>query len=382
MRLELLALLLELPHLLLELVADVVDGALDGRRRGHVLGRGPDHEVVEPRVDLAGERVEVRDRLDLVAEERDPVRRLRVGGLHLDDVALDAEAAAGEDRVVARVLALDQHPQRVVPVDRLADVEDQDPPAPLLRRAEAVDARDRRDDDHVAAGEEGGGRREAQSRDVVVPGRVLLDVEVGLRDVRLGLVVVVVGDEVLDRVVGEELAELVAELRGQRLVVGDHERRPADLLDDPGHRRRLAGAGRAQERLVALSGRDRRRQRLDRLRLVAGRPVLVRRPERGHAGTRYRPAPRPTSAARVGAPGDETRAGLLSALRTAAQAWPPAADRMPAGLLRPVLYPHGPRHGGRRRFVPSSSASIRSSKGCRPFDGQVLMKRVCRRSGG
>ena len=56
--------------------------------------------------------------------------------------------------------------------------------------------------------------------------RVLLDVEVGLRDVRLGLVVVVVRDEVLDRVAGEELAELVAELRGERLVVRDHERRP------------------------------------------------------------------------------------------------------------------------------------------------------------
>ena len=82
---------------------------------------------------------------------------------------------------------------------------------------------------------------------------VLLDVEVGLRDVGLGLVVVVVGDEVLDRVLGEELAELVAELRRERLVVGDHERRRCSLLDDPRHRRRLAGAGRAEQRLVAVA---------------------------------------------------------------------------------------------------------------------------------
>ena len=57
---------------------------------------------------------------------------------------------------------------------------------------------------------------------------VLLDVRVGRGQVRLGLVVVVVRDEVLDGVVGEELAELVAELRGERLVVRDHERRPLD----------------------------------------------------------------------------------------------------------------------------------------------------------
>ena len=40
--------------------------------------------------------------------------------------------------------------------------------------------------------------------------------------VGLGLVVVVVGDEVLDRVVREELAELAVQLRGERLVVRQH----------------------------------------------------------------------------------------------------------------------------------------------------------------
>jgi len=39
--------------------------------------------------------------------------------------------------------------------------------------------------------------------DLLVDRRVLLDVGVGLRDVGLGLVVVVVGDEVLDRVLGK-----------------------------------------------------------------------------------------------------------------------------------------------------------------------------------
>ena len=86
----------------------------------------------------------------------------------------------------------------------------------------------------------------AQPVDLLVDRRVLLDVEVLGRDVGLGLVVVVVGDEVLDRVVGEERAELVAQLRGQRLVVGDDERRALHALDDARHRHRLAGAGGAR----------------------------------------------------------------------------------------------------------------------------------------
>ena len=134
----------------------------------------------------------------------------------------------------------------------------------------------------IAAGEQVRRGRVPEPVDVVVPRAVLLDVEVGLRDVGLGLVVVVVGDEVLDRVVREELAELVAELRGERLVEGDDQRRPADLLDDPGHRRGLPGAGRAEEGLVALAGRQPRGEGLDRRRLVAGRPVIARRPELCH----------------------------------------------------------------------------------------------------
>ncbi len=100
--------------------------------------------------------------------------------------------------------------------------------------------------------EQRGGGRVPQPVDVVVDGRVLLDVEVGLGHVGLGLVVVVVGDEVLDGVPGQELAELVAELRGERLVVGDHERRLLHLLDDPGHRRGLASAGRSEQGLIAV----------------------------------------------------------------------------------------------------------------------------------
>jgi hypothetical protein len=70
-----------------------------------------------------------------------------------------------------------------------------------------------------------------QPLDLGVDRRVLLDEGVGLRDVGLGLVVVVVADEVLDGVVRHELAELGRELRRERLVVREHERRALHLLD-------------------------------------------------------------------------------------------------------------------------------------------------------
>ena len=127
-------------------------------------------------------------------------------------------------------------------------------------------------------------RAEPKPRDVVVLRGVLLDVEVGLRDVRLGLVVVVVGDEVLDRVLGEELPELVAELGGERLVVGDHEGRALELLHHPGHRRRLARTGRAEQRLPPVAGTERLGELCDRTRLVACRAVGGGDAQVGHLG--------------------------------------------------------------------------------------------------
>src|SRR6266704_3048167 len=82
---------------------------------------------------------------------------------------------------------------------------------------------------------------------LVVDRGVLLDVGIGLRNVRLWLVVDVVRDEVLHGVVRQHLAQLVGELRGQRLVGQHDQRRPLEPLGQPGDGRRLAGAGSAEQ---------------------------------------------------------------------------------------------------------------------------------------
>ena len=141
----------------------------------------------------------------------------------------------------------------------VADVQHQQLLGVLLGRTEAVDRRHRRDDDHVAAGEQRARGRVAQPVDLVVDRAVLLDVRVGRREVRLGLVVVVVADEVLDPVLREQLPELGRELRGQRLVGREHQRRPLRLRDHVGDREALARAGDAEQRLEPVAvGRARR----------------------------------------------------------------------------------------------------------------------------
>ena len=78
---------------------------------GGVVRRREQRERVELLDDLAGERVDRADALDLVAEELDAHRPLLVGREHLDRVAAHAELVAGEREVVALVLQLDEPAQ-------------------------------------------------------------------------------------------------------------------------------------------------------------------------------------------------------------------------------------------------------------------------------
>ena len=284
------ALGLELPDALLHLDVDVGDRGAELVRRGHVVAGRVDVRLLPLGEQLAGQRVQLGDPLDLVAEELDPDEAVLRGRLELERVAADAEPGAGQRLVVALVLEVDEVAQHGVAAVLAADAQLEHGRAVVDGCAEAVDARDARDDDHVAPLEQRVGRRVPQPVDLVVAARVLLDVGVAPGQVRLGLVVVEVADEVLDGVVREELAELGVELRGERLVVGDHERRPVGLLDDRRHREGLARPGGAQQRLVALSALDTVDELGDRVGLIAGRLERGDEVEVGH-GLRIRVRP-------------------------------------------------------------------------------------------
>ena len=249
LRLEKLPLRLELlePHL--EFLADRPHrGTNPVLRHDEVPGR------VEVRLVLAGRhfpagRMGDGDRLDRVSPELDPGRELLVGGPNVDRVAADAEPAPLQGQVAALVVDRDQFLEQLFPRQGHARGEADDHRPVVVGRTEAVNARHAGDDDDVAPTHQGAGGGQPQPVDLLVDGGILFDVDVALRDVGLGLVVVVVADEVVDGVVGKEVAELRVQLGREGLVVGEDERRPADPGDAIGHRERLAGAGHAHEDL-------------------------------------------------------------------------------------------------------------------------------------
>ena len=139
----------------------------------------------------------------------------------------------------------------------------------IHRRAQAEDAGDGGDEQHIVAADQIARGRQAQAIQIIISAGIFFDVDIALRDVRFGLVVIVIADEISDRVVGKQFLEFLIKLGGERFVVADHQRRPVDAGDGVGHREGLARAGDAHERLEFLPLLDAGDELVDRLRLIA-----------------------------------------------------------------------------------------------------------------
>ncbi len=225
-------------------------GKLEFDGFGGLFHRRPGCDVVRVRIDahlvqlgagLAGQRIELDDLLDVVAEERNPPGSVfKVAGEEFKVVATHAEIAARESHIVALVLQRDELADQLALIDALAGLDVEDHRRIGLDRSDTVKAADRGDDDHVVPLQQSAGGRVAHPVDRLVHRAFLLDVGVAARHVGFGLVVVVVADEILDRVVGEEALELTIKLRGEDLVRRKDQRGPLQFLDHLGHGEGLA----------------------------------------------------------------------------------------------------------------------------------------------
>ena len=275
--------LLKVLDLAMQFILDLVHDLVYAFPRGHIQVGREDGGVLQGGDAMARFRLDLFDLLDLVAEEGHPITVLDIGQIDRYRIALHAEGGAPEIGFRARVQALHQLVEKVVARYYLPLFDANDAAFVVLRITHAVDARHRSHDDDVApAAEQRRGGAQAQLVDLLVDGKVLFDVSVGHRDVGFRLVVVVIRHEILDRIIGKEILELAVQLRGQRLVVRQHQSGSVQAGNGVGNGEGLAGAGHAQQHLRTFTAFDSVDELLNGLWLIAGR--LKRRNEfEGHS---------------------------------------------------------------------------------------------------
>ena len=234
-----------------QLLFDLGDGGIHLVLGGDVVAGGIDGHMVQGLDGRAGDGMKLGDAVDLIAEELYPDGTvLVIGGVQLHRVAPDPEHVPLKGHVVALVPILHQTAQQLVTVHGHAGAQGDHHPGKVLRLPQSVDTADGGHHDHVPPLQQGAGGAEPQAVDLLVGGGILLDIGVRVGDIGLRLVVVVVGHKVLHGVFREKFPELLAQLGGQCLIVGQHQCGTLHLLDDLGHGVGLAGAGNALEHLL------------------------------------------------------------------------------------------------------------------------------------
>ena len=99
---------------------------------------------------FAQQRVNRRDRIDLVAPELDPIRFVLIAGIDFNDITAHAETASFEIDIVAFVLQFNQSLQQSIARDAHAGFEKYKHPIIGIRIAETINARNTGDDDYIA----------------------------------------------------------------------------------------------------------------------------------------------------------------------------------------------------------------------------------------
>ena len=111
----------------------------------------------------------------------------------------------------------------------------------------------------------------AHAVDRIVDRCIFFYIGIRLRKIRFRLIVIVIADEIVNRVMGKKPLKFVKELGGQRLVVHHHQRRPLDVGDHAGQCEGLSRAGHPQQHLVRVPGTETIDKAIDRRPLVPPR---------------------------------------------------------------------------------------------------------------
>ena len=236
----------------------------DGRRREVIVVKFLKH--------LSADRVNGQNGVYLIAEILDAHNVISVRKGDINGIPLNAETPARKFYIITDILGGYKLLEQRVHRHLLAALQFYHVLREVLRRSQTVDATDGRDNNDVfPSGEQRRHGTQPQSVDLFVDTQVFLDVQVCTRDVRFGLVIVVVRDEILHGVVRKEGFHLRVQLRREGLIMAHDERRTIQLFYDIRHGKCLAATRHAEQYLRLCAGFNAVNQSLDSFRLIACR---------------------------------------------------------------------------------------------------------------
>ena len=171
---------------------------------------------------------------------------------NLDDIPPHPEIASLQHQIISLILHSDQPPENGIPVRFLPLVQGQHHLMIAFRGAETINTGHTGNHNHIPPLKEGAGGRVPQLINLIIDGRILLNICIRGGNIRLRLVIIIIADKITYIIIGKKSLELAGQLCRQRLVVGNDQGRPLYLLNQLGDGKGLARAGSSQQHLGLL----------------------------------------------------------------------------------------------------------------------------------
>ncbi len=213
------AMVIQLLKALLEFCLDRLGGLVQRRLWRHIVRVRVDLHQLKLTGLLTCQRIKLGDAFNLIAPKGNTPRPvLIVRREHFNRITPHAERPTLESCIIALILQRNQIGEQLALLNLLTNLQLEGHGRIGLNRSNTVDTGDRRHDDHIITFQQRAGCRVAHPVNLLVDRAFFLNKRIRPCHIGFGLIVVIVRDEILDRIVREEAFELPIELRRQRLV--------------------------------------------------------------------------------------------------------------------------------------------------------------------
>ena len=169
-----------------------------------------------------------------------------VGRINLQCISANPELITGEIHVITLIADLRKLSKHMIHGILLSHTKGDHHTLIIDRVTQTVQAADRRNHNYIPTLKKCGGCAVTQTVDLLINGRILLDIGIRVGNICFRLIIIIVGDKILHRVIGEKLTEFCAELCCQGLIVGKNQGRLIDFFNNRSHGKGFAGTGYTQ----------------------------------------------------------------------------------------------------------------------------------------
>ena len=275
LRFQKLVLSFELRQALLQLLFNPLNGELHFFGRGDIMRRGENRDMVSCPDDFACQHIYFRNTVDFIPEKFHTNGMLRRADReNFDHIPTDTKRTSFKIQIIAVILHFHQSAQDFIPVLLHAGAQGKHHAVVFLRVTQAINTGNAGNNNNILSLHQRRRGGMAQLINFIIDRGILFDIGIRTGYIRLRLIIVIIADEILHRIFGEKLLQLVIKLCRKGFIVRNDQGRLLDFLNDICHGKGFARTCNPQQGLEFQALLKALRNFFNRLRLITGRFIF------------------------------------------------------------------------------------------------------------